>query len=458
MKPSTAVVIMLPLVIMVTAFVLVGTRGAGAGSMADGVWWDEQVASFVRHRIASSYVDQVDDERASKIFYEGMDAYLHGLDEYCDFIPPDEYRRWKEETKGEYAGLGVKVQSVDDGLLLAGVLPGGPADKAGLHVGDTIMAADGKPLAGVDFDTIEMTRLLKGEPGSTVKLSVLRGPRPEKGPPAGAQEIVPVVRERVRPPTVFTRKVGPEGAFGVIRLKEFAEATQEDADRALETMLADDVAGVILDLRWNGGGVLPTAVALVDRFVRKGVIVRMEGRAPQATRIYEARPEGTLPDTVPLIVLVNGTSASASEVVAGALQDHRRALLVGERTYGKFLVQQITDIPGHDAAVQLTTSRYYLPSGRSYQRKPGGAPRPGVAHLPSGRIPPGQGIIPDVVVPVTDEESQRIEKAFANQESRPWGEEPPFDDVPDDWVDPQLARAVEVLQGELVLQKIQGAK
>jgi len=288
-------------------------------------------------------------------------------------------------------------------------------------------------------------------------LTVIRGSHPETGPAEGPEVIVPVVRAKVMPPSVFWRRVGENGRYGVIRLTEFAEATEEDFNRAVKTLRDAGVKGLILDLRGNGGGVLPTAVAIVDRFVDRGVVVRMEGRGAQATRIYEAKKEGTLPDTLPLIVLVNGSSASASEVVAGALQDHRRALLVGERTYGKFLVQQITDIPMHDAALQLTTSRYYLPSGRSYQRPP--------RHLPgSSRAPRtskkkgGWGILPDVVVPVDDAQRTKIEKAFTNQEAEPWGEAPPFDDVRADWIDPQLARAIDLLQGQMVLQKIRDTK
>ncbi|MFV1959314.1 MAG: S41 family peptidase, partial [Planctomycetota bacterium] len=156
----------------------------------------------------------------------------------------------------------------------------------------------------------------------------------------------------------------------------------------------------------------------------------------------------------PLIVLLNGHSASASEVVAGALQDHRRALLVGERTYGKFLVQQITAIPGRDAALQLTTSRYYLPSGRSYQRQKTN----GNGRSANGKHRPAAGILPDVVVPLEKEQQDRLEKAFANEEAGPWNEEPPFPDVPGDEMDPQLQRALDLLQGELVLRKIRSSR
>ncbi len=448
MKPGTALLVMLPLVAMVTAFVLVGTRGAGARPDQDGVYWDEYAASFVRRRVAQTYVDELDRERAEDAFYQALGAYVGQLDEYSTVIPPDEHRKWEESTAGEYAGLGVKVQDVSDGLLVAGVLPGGPAQRAGIRPGDTLVEADGQPLAEVGIERIEATRLLKGEPGSTVKITYVRGPRPETGPATGARVVVPVERAVVRPPTVFERRVGPDANIGVIRLTEFAEATQEDFDKALDAMLASGVEGLVLDLRYNGGGVLPTAVAIANRFIDAGIIVRMEGRAPGATRQYDAKAENTISKNIPLIVLVNGRSASASEVVAGALQDHRRALLVGERTYGKFLVQSITDIPGRDAGLQLTTSRYYLPSGRSYQRPPTKSP------AASDEERPAAGILPDVIVPSDAEGRDKLRQLFRNQEAVPWGETPMFDDVSLDWVDPQLQRAVELLQGQLVLRRI----
>lgn len=456
MKPTTALLVMFPLVLVAAAFVLVATRGAGAGPLQDGVFWDAEVARFIRHKVAHTYVDELDEERAAHAFARAMDAYLHDLDEYCDYIPPKQYRRWKEETTGEYAGMGVKVRDVDEGLEIVGILPGGPAARAGLHHGDVIVAADGKPLADVELIEIETRRLLKGESGSTVVLTLLPGPRPPEGEPWAPKRHVAVVRAVIRPPTVFSRRVGPDGCFGVIRLDLFAEATGEDFDEALRKMLADDVKGLVLDLRGNHGGVLPTAVSVVDRFVDRGVIVRMEGRAPRSNRMYEAKPDATVSATIPLVVLVDGGSASASEVVAGALQDHRRAVLVGERTYGKFLVQQITDIPDHESALQLTTSRYYLPSGRSYQRsrwkeRSSNGTREGrqMADDPAG-------ILPDVVVPLNENEQARLEKSWGNAKAVPWGEEKPWADVADDYVDPQLGRAIELLQGQVVLRRIRG--
>jgi carboxyl-terminal processing protease len=448
MRAGTAFVILFPLFVLVAAFVLVATRGAGAAPAEDGIFWDEEVVRFVRQRVARTYVDELDEQRASDAFYAAMDAYVRDLDEHCGFIPPLEHRRWREETRGEYAGLGVKVREVEEGLLVVGVLPGGPAAQAGLRVGDRILTAAGRSLAGMDLKEVEATSLLKGPPGSVVTLGVVRGPRPAEGVVTAPREAIDVRRAVVRPPSVYARRAGPDARFGVVRLSEFAEATEEDFNRALDGLIAGGVKGVVLDLRDNGGGVLPVAVRVASRFLDRGVVVRSEGRAQNSTRSYSARGDDTIPDTVALVVLVNRGSASASEVVAGALQDHRRGLVVGERTYGKFLIQQITEVPGREAALKLTTARYYLPSGRSYQRQRK-ASRNGDAE--------GAGLLPDVVVRLSEVERETLYKTWANEEAVPWGEERPYPDVPADHVDAQLQRALDVLEGQMVLSRIRRA-
>ena len=456
MRPGTALFVMLPLIAVVAAFLFVAQRGAGAGPVTDGVYWDEQIAQFLRRRVANTYVDELDEERAMYAFHQAMDAYVHALDEYSDFIPPEEHRRWRENTTGRYAGLGIKITPVDEGLEIIGLLPKAPAAQAGLKVGDVLASADGTSLAGLGTERVEAQGLLKGEPGSPVTVGVLRGPRPPEGQPWKPVQLLRVNRAVIRPPDVYARRVGTESEYGVIRLAEFTEGTEGDYEAALRGMLEAGVKAVVLDLRGNGGGVLPTAVAVADRFIDKGVIVRMEGRTQRANRVYEAHAENTVSDTLPLVVLVDGWSASASEVVAGALQDHRRALLVGERTYGKFLVQQITDVPDHEVALQLTTSRYYLPSGRSYQRShwnDGGRNGNGTTR---GRRTEPAGILPDVVVPLDEAQREQLAKFRKNEEAVPWGEAKPFPDVAAEFVDPQLARAIELLEGQLVLRRIRG--
>ena len=446
MRPSVAILLSSVMLALLLAF-LFASRGAGANQGTAGNHWDEGIESFIRRKVATTYVDELDEARAEDAFNRAMDAYVD-FDAYCDFIPASEYKTWKSDTAGRYAGLGVKISSVEEGLHVVGVFPGGPADLAGVHVGDTIVRAAGKLLAGLGVD--EITPLLKGVPKSTVRISLIRGPRPEKGPASGPEEEVEVVRDVIRPPTIFTRRVGPGGRFLQVRLTEFTEETSDEFDRVMDQVGADaPVQGLILDVRHNGGGVLGVAVHVAERFLRKGLlVVRMEGRGVDATKNYSANADKGKVNDLPLVVLVDEWSASASEIVAGALQDHRRGVLVGARTYGKFLVQSVMEIPSKQAAVKLTTSRYYTPSGRSYQGPPRGPP-------PDGTRAAGAGLIPDIVIEIEDAEQTELKKFWADEEGKPWHELPRWPEIKDDFVDPQLVRALKLLEGEMVLQKIQ---
>jgi len=246
----------------------------------------------------------------------------------------------------------------------------------------------------------------------------------------------------IRPATVFRRVLGKDGKVGYIRIAEFTEQTADDFDEALNTHLAGGAKSIVIDLRENGGGVLPSTVRAADRFIRSGAIVRMQGRAPNSTRDEYARVDDTIPDDVGLVVLVDGHTASASEVFAGCIQDYRRGVILGSRTYGKFLVQNITELPGKGAAMKLTTARYQTPLGRSYQRpakQPEGAPA---------------GLLPDVSVEVSPADAERIKGQRENVEERIWGAPPKNPDVAPDWIDPVLQRALDLIDGNLLMEKI----
>jgi carboxyl-terminal processing protease len=369
-------------------------------------------------------------------------------DEYDDYIPPEEYRKWVDDTAGHYAGVGIRIDIVKgEGLRIAGLFRGGPAAFAGLRIGDVITHVDGKSLATADLERPENLRVLKGPPGSKVTVAVKTPPA--KDAPAGTAATtrrVEIVRAEIRPPTVFSRRIGPKGSVAYIRLSEFVDTTSGDFDAALDGMLAAGAKSVVVDLRHNGGGVLPVTVHCADRFIRSGDIVRMTGRGPSGSRSETAKAAGTIPDSVTLIVLVDGQSASASEVFSGCIQDHRRGVLLGTRTYGKFLVQNITEIPGRGSAVKLTTARYVTPNGRSYARE-----------LKATDAAPA-GLIPDVVVALSPEDAAKLKKAFENQEEVVWGTPVKHADVAADWVDPQLQRALDLLGGNLLLQEIQGSE
>ncbi len=338
MKASTALLITVAMITLLAAF-LIATKRAGARVWGDDQW-DETVEEFVRNRVAATYVDRLDPERGREAFYRAMDAYVD-FDQYCDFIPPEELNEWREDTQGRYAGLGIKINEVPEGLEIIGVLPGGPASRAGLVIGQTIVRADGVSLAGKD--AMEITRMLKGPADSTVRVGIMPGPRPESGPPMGPEQEIVVTRGHVTPPTVFTKRVGPRKDIGLIRLKDFSDESADAFDRGITQLVSTTppVQALILDLRHNGGGVLEAAIRVADRFLDTGDIVRMEGRVAATNRRRGAARDDNDVLHVPLVVLVDGHSASASEVVAGALQDHRRAVIVGSRTYGKFLVHRL---------------------------------------------------------------------------------------------------------------------
>jgi carboxyl-terminal processing protease len=437
MRPSTFL-LLLSLVVLIGAFIFV-TRGAGAADPR-GSYWNEDVERFVRGRVAATYVDELDDEAQRDAFYRAMNGYLD-LDPYSEFLPPREQKHIREDIEGRYAGLGIKIEAVDEGLALVGVFPGGPADQAGLKVGDTLVRADEASLANIEIE--DVTLLLKGKPNTTVRVAYLPGPRPESGPPDVAEREIVVTRGVIRPPTVFSRYLGDRDRFVHIRLTDFAEETEADFNGALDAARDKGVDGVILDLRGNGGGVLGTALQVADRFLDKGLILRMEGRARDTNKNHRARADKDDVKDLALIVLVDGTSASASEVVAGALQDHRRAVLVGERTYGKFLVQQITPIPGTRASIKLTTSRYYTPAGRSYQARS------------RDRDAEPAGLFPDVVVPLTEDEEKELVRFWIDEEGAVWRAEPRFPEIARDHVDPQLARAIKLLSGDVAWRAIQ---
>lgn len=440
MRTSTLAWILLPLAVglaaLAVAFTLPGAAEAGKG---DGAYWDDEVAAFVRRTVDGSYVDDVTPEQSKALFEDAMRGYLRGLpDEYDEFIDEKEYKRWKEDTAGRYAGVGVRVEAKPEGLLVAGVLPGGPASKAGLALGDLLTAVEGRSLASADSAKDSALRMLKGPAGTKVVVTVA-----SQAPGGGRATPRPVTIERevVVPKTVFARRMGDDRRVGYLRVSEFAEATLADFDRALDAMVKDGVRAVVVDLRDNAGGVLTTTEHMADRFLRNGLIVRMVGRAPNTTKVVRAREEDTIPDVVGLVVLVNGGSASASEVFAGAIQDHRRGVIVGTRTYGKFLVQNILEIPGRGSAVKLTTARYMTPLGRWYQRSDQDPDRPA-------------GLVPDVVADLSKEDALKVRKAFENQDDEAWGRPPTSKDVPADWTDPQIQRALDLVAGQVVVQEI----
>lgn len=319
-------------------------------------WQDARLLAEVLERVRKEYVENVSDEELIKAAIRGMIA---DLDAHSAFLDPQEFDEIRINTTGEYSGVGIEVALEDGVVKVVTPIEGTPAEKAGVLAGDTILAVDDVP---VDIDNLNDTiDRMRGKAGTKVKISIAR-----------AEQTQPLeftlARAAVQVHSVRGQLL--EGGVGYVRISHFSETTTSDLERSLAKLAKKNgaaLSGLVLDLRNNPGGVLEAAVGVSDVFLNDGVIVTANGRAADARFEMDARPGDAL-DGAPMVVLVNSGSASASEIVAGALQDHQRATLVGSRTYGKGSVQTVMPLSdGH--AIKLTTSKYFTPSGASIHER-----------------------------------------------------------------------------------------
>jgi carboxyl-terminal processing protease len=311
-----------------------------------------ELLTDVMHRIEREYVDSIDEKTLVESAIRGM---LEELDPHSKYLDPSQYEDIRISTTGSYTGVGLDVSVKEGRVTVVAPLHDAPAALAGIRAGDVVVAVDDVP---VDSEHVDAAiNLMRGEPGTDVALAITRA-----GSPDPMHFLL--TRREIRVDTVSGEYLG-EG-IGYVRLSGFAESTAAELDAigySLESQAGGELSGIVLDLRNNPGGVLDAAVAVADRFLDAGLIVRGTGRIRQARFERYANP-GDLLENIPVAVLVNAGSASASEIVAAALKDNGRAQLVGERTYGKGSVQSVMPI-GHGTAIKLTTSRYVTPSGRS---------------------------------------------------------------------------------------------
>ena len=307
----------------------------------------------VFERVRSEYVEPVTDEQLIETAINGM---LTALDPHSSYLNRKSFQDMQVQTRGEFGGLGIEV-TMENGLIkVVSPIDDTPAFRAGLQPGDLITHLDGEAISGMSLaDAVEKMR---GPVGSDIKVTIRRG---EAGEPFD----VAITRDTIKIQSVRYRQ---EGDVGYIRITTFNEQTQTGLERAVERLqkeVGDKLTGYVLDLRNNPGGLLDQAISVSDSFLDKGEIVSTRGRKPEDGQRYNAKP-GDLAKGKPMVVLINGGSASASEIVAGALQDHHRAIVLGTQSFGKGSVQTIIPLPGH-GAMRLTTARYYTPSGRSIQ-------------------------------------------------------------------------------------------
>jgi len=327
----------------------------------------EQLRAFseIFERIRTSYVEDVDDKTLLENAIHGM---LGGLDPHSSYLGKEDFQDLKNNTSGKFGGLGIEVGMEDGFIKVVSPIDDTPAQKAGIQAGDLIIKLDKTPVKGLGLS--EAIEKMRGDPGSPIKLTILR--EGENKP----LEIT-IKRAEIKITSVKSRLI--DNKFAYLRITQFQENTGADLHKALQKMMDDNpqlLNGIILDLRNNPGGVLDAAVAVSDVFIDDGLIVYTKGRIANADIRYEATVDTLAPD-LPLVVLINGGSASASEIVAGALQDHKRAIILGTLSFGKGSVQTVLPLNG-EHALKLTTARYFTPNGRSIQ---------------------AQGIKPDVFVP-----------------------------------------------------------
>jgi len=365
----SSLVFTVPLSIALAAAAIVVARGRAQSGEAR-IYKQADLIAKVLARIDNDYVESFDDGKSWELVYGGLKSMTRKLDPYSVFLTPNESRPFEEETHKNYAGVGFSPNPDAPPITIDYLFADSPAERAGLVPGDRVTAVN-----GTSIDTLgreAAIEAIKGRPGTTVKLTVLHAA-------SGRTDDVELERARIDQPSVLDpRLVDEERKVGYVYVNGFGDKTVEEFDRAMERLTKLGATSLVLDLRFNNGGLLDVCRVFANRFIAEGAIVGIRYREPKEGLTHKADPAECRWPSLPLVVLVNGESASAAEIVAGALQDHKRALLVGERTYGKGVVQSIWRIPLDDASAEdgdgavtlkLTTAEYLTPSGRIIEKR-----------------------------------------------------------------------------------------
>jgi carboxyl-terminal processing protease len=423
MRKSVTSLFALGVLVVAVSLAAVGVPQAGSSD----TFRQLKLFGDVFERVRAEYVEEVTDEMLIESAINGM---LTALDPHSGYLDAKKYRDMQVQTKGEFGGLGIEV-TMEDGLVkVVSPIDDTPAYRAGIQAGDVITHINSEPVLGMSL--AEAVERMRGPVDTSIALTLRRPGRDDPVDVSMARAVITISPVRWR----------AEGDIGYIRVTAFNEQTESslrDAIEQLEAGLGPSLKGVVLDLRNNPGGLLEQAVAVADTFLDRGEIVSTRGRRTDSIQRFNAR-RGDLIDGRPMVVLINGGSASASEIVAGALQDHDRAIVMGTPSFGKGSVQTIMPLPGH-GAIRLTTARYYTPAGTSIQAK---------------------GIVPDIDVQQSRVEvieqggsrreadlRGRLENEQSNEQSDVISDDVSADGEPpaDDAEDYQLARALDLLRG-----------
>lgn len=325
-----------------------------------------ETVAAIQHEVRAQYVTDIDDARLKQMQQAATQGMLSVLDPYTIYVPPSNVEQFNTLLNGTFPGIGVSIRPNENGeVVVYTPIDGGPAQAAGVESGDVFAAVEGERVKGLNLD--ELKARLQGTPGTTVSVTFRRFD--------GSEKTFDIERRAIVTPTVTGYQRNADGTWdwflnkpagiAYLYISQFNEQTSHDVIAALKEIDAAGARGLVLDLRFNGGGRVEEATRIADLFLDEGLIVRVKGRVRPETNAY-AKPEDTL-FRQPLAILVNQDSASASEILAGCLADHRRAVVVGTRTYGKGSVQEVEDWKD-DGALKITVAQYFLPSGRSVQR------------------------------------------------------------------------------------------
>jgi carboxyl-terminal processing protease len=363
------------LVFFITTVALGLVVGKSLAQKASGVGEAYESLKVFTDALSLIQKNYVEKANSKDLVYGAMKGMLEGLDPHSSFMNPDTFREMQVDTKGEFGGLGIEITMKDGILTVVSPIEDTPAFKAGIKAGDIIIKIDGKGTK--DLTLMDAVKMMRGPKGTQVTVTVVRETFAEPKDFTVTRDIIAV--KSVKSKTL-------ESGYGYVRVAQFQEKTDTDLDNVLDKMEKENggLKGLVLDLRNNPGGLLDQAVKVSDDFLESGLIVYTDGRIEGQKMTFSAKKEGTRPN-YPIVVLVNSGSASASEIVAGALQDHGRALILGTQTFGKGSVQTIYPLED-GSALRLTTARYYTPSGRSIQAK---------------------GITPDIIL-----ETEKVKKAL----------------------------------------------
>jgi carboxyl-terminal processing protease len=366
------------------AAVLALPARAANKTAADNTYEQMKLLVDVLGYIQDNYVDETDTQ---KLVYGAAEGMVHTLDPFSQFLEPEMNREMKTETEGQFGGVGLRLNMKDDWLTVLTPMPGSPAYRLGILPNDRIAEIDG--VSTKDMDMEDALKRMRGAPGTKVKVKVYRGPD-AAGEAAWKPKDFEITRELVKIESVVWRKL--DSGVGYVRIIEFSAKTADDLADALKRLTKDGATSLVLDLRNNPGGLLSAAVETSSLFLGQGkLIVYTQGRRPESRQDFTAGAKAPY-ETLPMVLLINGGSASASEIFSGAMQDHKRAVVVGQRSYGKASVQSLIPLPD-GSGLRLTVAHYFTPTGRMIHRDAKNK---------------SWGIQPDIAVDVTPETEAKL--------------------------------------------------